>query len=414
MKFQKYCSSVIFALILLGASIVRAQENTWREMPYYLKGYEKLYEKSPREAALEWFKDSRFGLFIHWGPATLYEQCEWAMYALKIPIEEYEKTARKFIGDKFKAKDYVDLAVAAQMKYINFVAKHHDGFALWDSKASDYNSKSYPAGRDFLKELSVECEKAGIALFVYYSFGLDWHHPYFLPHTMYDPARPHYKETPAQYKYKNPEDFKHYINFAKTQIMEICTNYGAIAGLWFDTVGGVYQFEEMFNVQEIYDMIHAIQPHALVVYKTGANGNEDFITGERHFGSLSNVFKSVGLPQKVQDAADRSWESNKEKPAELNTPIQNLGWGYHKNAKQKGTEEVWSLLEYCATANANLLINIGPYPDGRILDENVKVLTEIGQRIKKEGFPAINPNYMEIRNQAEQQIQKEKANQTAN
>lgn len=108
--------------------------------------------------------------------------------------------------------------------------------------------------------------------------------------------------------------------------MELCTQYGPLAGLWFDTIGGVYQYSELFNIQEIYDMIHAIQPHALVVFKTGANGNEDFITGEREMGSLSSVFKNAGLPESVQLAADASWEKNKEKPAELNIPIQTLGW----------------------------------------------------------------------------------------
>ena len=80
---------------------------------------------------------------------------------------------------------------------------------------------------------------------------------------MYDPARPHYKEVPESYRFRNVEDFKHYLNYAKTQIMELCTQYGPIAGIWFDTVGGVYQYSELFNIQEIYDMIHQIQPHAL-------------------------------------------------------------------------------------------------------------------------------------------------------
>ena len=95
-------------------------------------------------------------------------------------------------------------------------------------------------------------------------------------------------------------------------------------------------------------MIHQIQPHALVVFKTGANGNEDFITGEREMGSLAPVFKSVGLPKKVQDAADFSWESNKEKPAELNIPIQALGWAYHTSSRQrqKSAEEVMELLTH--------------------------------------------------------------------
>ena len=98
----------------------------------------------------------------------------------------------------------------------------------------------YPAQRDFVKELAVACRKAGLGLFIYYSVGIDWHHPYFLPNTMYDPARPHYKEVPESYRFRNVEDFKHYLNYAKTQIMELCTQYGPIAGIWFDTVGGVY------------------------------------------------------------------------------------------------------------------------------------------------------------------------------
>lgn len=410
---NKYSVLIICLLLCLN---LRGQEQTWREVPYYLKGYEAEYAKSPKEAALAWFKDARFGLFIHWGPASLYGKGEWVIYNEAIPYKEYEQKAREFKGEKFNAQDYVDLAVRAKMKYITFVAKHHDGYALWDTKATDYNSVDYPAQRDFVKELAVACRKAGLGLFIYYSIGLDWHHPYFLPSSMYNPARPHYKEMPDEYAFKKVEDFKHYLNFAKTQIMELCTQYGPIAELWFDTVGGVYQHSDLFNIQEIYDMIHSIQPHALVVFKTGANGNEDFITGEREMGSLASVFKSAGLPQQVQDAADHSWESNKGKPAELNIPIQTLGWAYHSSPRQrqKSKDEVMDLLNYCAKINANLLLNIGPLPDGTILEENVKTLGEVGDYLEKNGFPALNTkDYMDYRTKAVQQIDKEKENQTA-
>ena len=108
---------------------------TWREMPYYLKGYEAEYKRSAREAALAWFKDARFGLFVHWGPATLFGRGEWVMYNDRIPIDEYEQKAREFKGEKFRAQDYVDLALSAKMKYITFVIKHHDGFALYGTNA---------------------------------------------------------------------------------------------------------------------------------------------------------------------------------------------------------------------------------------------------------------------------------------
>ena len=409
-----------FALILLFCSLAwsaGAQEQTWREMPYFLKGYEKLYKESPKDAALAWFKDARFGLFVHWGPASLYAKGEWVMYNKCIPIDEYERKAREFKGEKFNAQDYVDLALSAKMKYITFVVKHHDGYALWDSKASDYDSMDFTPRRDFVKELAAACRKAGLGLFIYYSVGLDWHHPYYLPRSMYNPARPRYEKQPVQYKYEKPEDFKHYMNFAKTQIMELCTLYGPIAGFWFDTIGGVYQYPDLFNIQEVYDMIHAIQPHALVVFKTGANGNEDFITGERNMGSLASLFKNAGLPQSVQDAADRSWKSNMDKPAELNIPIQTMGWGYLESPRQrqKSKEEVLELLDNCAKMNANLLLNIAPYPDGRIQEANVETLKEVGRHIKKCGFPKLNTdNYMHYRTKSVQSVEKEEVNQTAN
>lgn len=408
---------LIMSFFVLSIFFGYSQEHKWNTIPYHLKGYEKSYKESAKKAAIEWFTDARFGLFVHWGPATLYKEGEWVMYNRKIPVKEYELNTRKFIGERFNAQDYVDLAVKAQMKYITFVVKHHDGFSLWNSKATDYDSMDYPSHRDFLKELSSACQKAGIGLFIYYSIGIDWHHPYFMSNDYYNPARPHYTQEPDEYKFKEKKDFVHYMNFVKAQISELCINYGAIAGFWFDTIGGIYQHPDMFSIQEIYDLIHGIQPHALVVFKTGANGNEDFITGERNMGSLAPLFKNAGLPQSVQDAADESWYKNMNKPAELNIPIQTIGWAYHDNPKQhqKNEEEVWQLLEYCAQINANLLLNIGPRPDGYILEENIETLKRIGKKIAKYGFPKRNlDDYMIRRSQAVQTEEKIKENRTAN
>lgn len=404
---------ILFSIIVFN---IYAQEYSWKRAPYFLKEYEKEYLESPKKATLSWFKNARFGLFIHWGPATMYAKGEWVMFHDRIPIKIYEQKVREFKGEKFCAQDYVDLAVSAKMKYITFVVKHHDGFALWGSKATNYNSVDYPAQRDFLKELAVACKKSGLGLFIYYSIGIDWHHPYFLPSSLYDPARPHYKEQPPEYKYKTPEDFKHYLNFVKTQIMELCTMYGPIAGFWFDTSGGVYQYPDLFRIQEIYDMIHAIQPHALITFKTGVNGNEDFITGEREMGSLACIFKNAGLPKEVQDAANHAWENNKEKPAELNIPIQTMGWSYHSNPKQrqKSKKEILELLDICAQMNANLLLNIGPRPDGTILEKNIETLKKVGEHLEKNGFPVLNTkNYMKYRTQSLIKADNNKMNRTA-
>lgn len=199
--------------------------------------------------------------------------------------------------------------------------------------------------------------------------------------------------------------------------MELCTQYGPIAGIWFDTVGGVYQYPELFNIQEIYDMIHRIQPHALAVFKTGVNGNEDFITGKREMGLLSPVFKAAGLPKKVQDAADLSWQNNKDKPAKLNIPIQTLGWACNSSPRQRqrSAEEVMELLRHCVNMNANLLLNIDPCPDGTILEENIQTLEKVGRQLEKDGFPKLNTkSYMDFRMKAKQKVQVKKENQTVN
>ena len=172
----------------------------------------------------------------------------------------------------------------------------------------------------------------------------------------------------------------------------------------------------MFRIQEVYDLIHAIQPHALIIFKTGATGTEDAITGEREMGSLADVFRSAGLPKSVQDAADAAWEANKAKPAELNIPIQTIGWAYHttNRQRQKNAKEVWGLLQQCANMRANLLLNIGPKPDGSVLPENVKTLTEVGARIAKEGFPKpVDNDYMRHRTGKKPSLDGEKENQTA-
>lgn len=154
----------------------------------------------------------------------------------------------------------------------------------------------YPARRDFLRELAAACHKTNLGLFVYYSIGIDWHHPYFLPNTLYSPARPHYKQTPAQYRYRSDEDFLHYMNFAKAQITELCSNYGPIAGVWFDTIGGVYQHPDRFRIQEVYDLIHTLQPHALVIFKTDDTILEENV---RTLTAVGEWLDKEGFPKPV-------------------------------------------------------------------------------------------------------------------
>src|SRR5258706_4007420 len=143
-------------------------------------------------AARAWFEDARFGLFVHWGVYSVLGDGEWVMNNRRIPAADYEKLPAQFNPVAFDPAEWVGLAKAAGMKYITITSKHHDGFAIFDSKVSDYNIVSRtPYGKDVLKALAEECRKQGIKLFFYHS-QLDWHHPDYYPRgrTGLDSGRP--------------------------------------------------------------------------------------------------------------------------------------------------------------------------------------------------------------------------------
>lgn len=219
--------------MIIGSGAIAQQE-----VPNYLQSYKQLYRKDPHAAALKWFDDARFGLFIHWGPSTFYKKGEWNMFYSKIPIAEYKEQAMKFTGEKFNADSIVALAKTAQMKYITYVVQHHDGFAMYDSKANPFNSMNANAHRDYLKELVVACKRSGLGLFIYYSLGINWTHPFYLSKKYYNEARPAYQTEQPEIRFKDKSDFVYYWNTVKAQIFELSTQYGDIAGFWFDPIGG--------------------------------------------------------------------------------------------------------------------------------------------------------------------------------
>src|SRR6266511_6044302 len=175
-------------------------------------------------AAREWFQDARFGLFVHWGVYSVLGDGEWVMNNRKIPIADYEKLPPLFNPVAFDPLELVALAKAAGMKYITITSKHHDGFAMFDSKISDWDIVDRtPYKKDVLKMLADECHRQGIKLFFYYS-QLDWHHPDYFPRggTGRDSGRP------------ESGDFARYIDYMNAQLRELLTNYGEIGGIWFD------------------------------------------------------------------------------------------------------------------------------------------------------------------------------------
>ncbi|MCC7237219.1 MAG: alpha-L-fucosidase [Bryobacterales bacterium] len=329
------------ALLLAAAATLGAQSYT--PTPENLK-------------AREWFQDARFGLFIHWGVYSVLEDGEWVMNNRKIPVSEYEQLPPRFNPVQFNAAEWVSLAKAAGMKYITITSKHHDGFAMFATRQNKWNIvDATPFKRDPLKELAAECRKQGIKLFFYHS-QLDWHHPDYFP-----------RGRTGQFTGR-PEsgDFDRYLDFMDAQLTELLTNYGPIAGIWFD---GMWDKRDAnWRIDRTYRLIHRLQPAALV----GSNHHLKPFPGEDF-----QMFEK-DLPGK--NTAGHSADSViGDLPLETCDTI-NKAWGY--NAKDKSLKSTKDLIQYLVRSagyGANFLLNVGPKPDGAIQEEFTVRLREIGQ-----------------------------------
>ena len=360
--------------------------------PSYLRDYAALYAQDPKAAALAWFKEAKFGLFMHYGLYALLGRGEWVMYREAIPVAEYEKLKAQFTAAKFDADFITDLACAAGMRYVNITSRHHDSFCLFASKYSDYTSVASPAKRDLVGELAEQCRKKGLGLFLYYSYGLDWRHPYFYPREFGPMARPNYKTPEPRYLWKRDEDFRRYIEFVHGQIQELLTNYGPLAGIWFDPIMAYYARPDLFPIRDTYAMIRRLQPQTLVCFKQGATGTEDFAAPERTGQSLADRVRKQFGEEKAR-IAETAWESNKGKHNEICDTLQPHMWGYVQkdDGAHLDADEVLRRLGYAFHQNCNLLMNTGPLPDGSIHPIDVKTLREVGARIKRDGYPPAQP-----------------------
>ncbi len=331
-------------------------------------------------------KNAKFGLFMHYGLYSLLGRHEWVMYREKIPLPDYEKLKDSFTAKRFDADFITDLALDAGMKYVNLTSRHHDSFCLFETEFSDYHSVNSPAKRDIVGELAEQCRKKGLGLFLYYSYALDWRHPWFYPRKFIDIARPAYEKPEPRYKWEKDDDFIRYIGFVHGQIRELLTNYGPVAGIWFDPIMGYYARPDLFPISETYAMVRKLQPQALISFKQGASGDEDFAAPERSGHSLADRVRERIGPDEAK-IAENAWEKNKDKHIEICDTLQPKGWGYIKadNGNHKQTGQVMEMLANASNLNANLLLNTGPLPDGSIHPEDVKTLREVGRRIRSGG-----------------------------
>ena len=386
--FLKTCGFSVASLTLVGCK-TNASSGTQTNPecasnlpPSYLSDYKELYQQNPRQAALAWFKDAKFGMFIHYGLYSILGQGTWALKNKKIPLDKYDKLKDKFTAKKFDADFITDLAITAGMKYVNLTSKHHDAFCLFGSAYSDYNSVNSPAKRDLVAELAEQCQKKRLGLFLYYSYALDWRHPYFYPSQYCDISRFDLDNPEPGYKFRKEEDFKKYIDFAHSQLRELLSNYGPLAGIWFDPMTSYYARPDLFPIEETYAMIRKLQPQTLISFKQGATGTEDFASPERsgklNYGWVEKRFPDRPLSLQV---AKNACEKNTGKHNEICDTLQRRKWGYYppENKNHLNSEEVFQRLGAAGAINCNLLLNTGPLPDGSIHKDDVRTLRTVGK-----------------------------------
>ncbi len=336
-------------------------------------------------SGIEWFRNAKFGLFMHYGLYSQLGRGEWVMLREKIPLTQYEQLRNSFRPDKFDANQIASLAVDAGMKYVNLTAKHHEGFCLFRTRQTTYNSADAPARRDLVHELAEACSKRNLGLFLYYSMGADWHHPWFLdPSAGWEFYRPAYAVKPAQYKWRKDSDFRHYIDYVHAQLRELLTQYGPLSGIWFDPLMGYYARPDLFPMDETYRLIRSLQPHCLVSFKQGATGNEDFAAPERQAAGIHS-YDSI-LPARranAQAVAARAWDKNRSKPVEICDTMQPGVWGYNRSDdhKHRTAPEVLALYHQARARHANLLLNTGLLPDGSVFPQDQDTLRQVGRTI---------------------------------
>lgn len=309
------------------------------------------------------FQNAKFGMFIHWGVYSVLGDGEWVFHDRKLTLDEYNRLPKFFDPEKFDAHAWVALAKAAGMKYMTITSRHHDGFAMFDSKVSDWNIvQRTPWGKDPLKMLADECHRQGIKLFFYYS-QLDWHNPDYYPRgvTNWNNGRPDHG------------DWNRYLNeYMDGQLRELLTNYGPVGGIWFD---GMWDKPDAdWHLRKTYDLIHQLQPAALIIpnhHQTPKYG-EDVQTFEKDLpgkntAGFNTTYISDQIPLETSNTMNDSWGFN-------------IGDHHYKSVPQ--LEE---LLVRAAGDNANLLLNIGPMPNGEIQEEFQTRLHAIGEWLSRYG-----------------------------
>ncbi|MBI4979328.1 MAG: alpha-L-fucosidase [Spirochaetes bacterium] len=296
--------------------------------------YEK-HTAETRDARMKWWRDARFGMFIHYGLYSQVGRNEWVMAIENYPIPEYEKLAQTFNPKPGAPREWAALAKKAGMKYMVMTTRHHEGFSLWDSKANPYNSMNLGPKRDIVREFVDACREFGLGI-GFYSSLMDWHHP--------DGWRCAF-DTAARARFTN---------YIKDINRELMTNYGKIDILWYD-VSAPMESWEGWDSLELNKMVRELQP--------------DIIINNR-----SKLPEDLGTPEGHVTPEERDWEAC--------MTFNDISWGY-VDAEQAAPysyspQRILKMLNTATAGKGNLLLNIGPKPDGSVPEDAVAPLTTVG------------------------------------
>src|SRR4051812_6181282 len=340
----------ILAVVIITCGIPSFSQSTYQPAPENLQ-------------ARRDYQDMKFGMFIHWGVYSVLGNGEWIFHDRHLKLDEYNRLPAFFDPEKFDAHTWVSLAKSAGMKYITITSRHHDGFAMFDSKVSDWNIvQRTPYKKDPLKMLADECHRQGIKLFFYYS-QLDWHNPDYYPRgaTNWPNGRP------------EGGDWNAYLDtYMDGQLTELLTHYGPIGGIWVDGMWDKTNAD--WHLAKTYALIHKLQPAALIIpnhHQTPRPG-EDVQTFERDLpgqntAGFNTNYVSSDIPLESSDTLNGAWGFN-------------IGDSNYKSAA-----DLERRLVRAAGDNSNLLLNIGPYPNGEIDPQFTTRLQAVGEWLSKYG-----------------------------
>jgi len=296
-------------------------------------------EEKDRRQRMKWWQEAKFGMFIHWGTYSVLGRHEWVKEQEGIPVEEYEALADRFKPEPNAPRAWAKLARQAGMKYMVMTTKHHEGFCLFDSKLTDYCAPKRACGRDLVKEYVAAARAEGLRVGFYYSL-MDWRHP--------DGAKCATDEAARQ----------RFVKYIHGQVRELCSNYGKVDVLWYDVPWPLDA--DGWESKKMNRMVRRLQPDVLINNRSKLP--EDFSTPEQNIRA---------------EPSGRGWEA---------CMTMNGSWGYHKNDDAwKTPKEVVQNLVQCAMGGGNYLLNIGPKPDGGIPAPSVRILTAVGEWMKRYG-----------------------------